>query len=50
MHHLSPNVRMIVIYDKGNIHCQICHFVLLAIYKKSIGLGSQCVFRGNLFC
>ena len=54
MHHLSPNVWMIVIYDKGNIHCQMCHFVLLVIYKKSIGLGSQCVLEAtfllNLLC
>ena len=31
--YLTSNVWMIVIYDKGNSHCQICHFCIVGCYE-----------------
>ena len=35
-YYLTPNVWMIVIYDKGNSHCQICQFCVVAYLRKTL--------------
>ena len=40
MHYLTSNVWMSVIYDKGNSHCQICHFT-----ARKRSLRRLCFYR-----
>ena len=47
--YITPNAQMIVIYDKGNSHCQICHFCVVGYLRKTVvnaGKSSQLVRHG----
>ena len=35
-HYLSTNVWIIVIYNKGNSHCQMCHFCVVDHLRKTL--------------
>ena len=37
-HFHTLNVWMIVIYDKENSHCQICHFCVVGCSRKTLML------------